>query len=113
MSEFQHGSNHERFIVDVELSDKTIIGIELEETIEDQRVSYSKISMQDVMQKLESLARDVGDSVKRISDAASPDEVSIEMGLEASLETGKLSAILVQGGSKAHFKVTLKWNLDK
>lgn len=110
MSGFHNSQSLRR--IPVELSDKTIIYVEVE-AIGDQPVSSSKASIKGVMQKLESLAKDLGDSVKQISDVACPDEISIEMGLEASLETGKLSAILVQGGSKANFKVTMKWNLER
>jgi Trypsin-co-occurring domain 1 len=38
-----------------------------------------------------------------------PDEATVEFGLSASAQTGKLTGLLVDGGAKAAFKVTMTW----
>lgn len=42
-------------------------------------------------------------------DKARPTEAQVEIGLDASLEGGKLTALLVKGVASATLKVTLKW----
>jgi hypothetical protein len=43
---------------------------------------------------------------------AAPDKVSIELGLELAVRSGKLTGLLVEGGGTASLAVTLEWNGD-
>ena len=38
-----------------------------------------------------------------------PDEATVEFGLSASAQTGKLTGLVVDGGAQAAFKVTMTW----
>lgn len=38
-----------------------------------------------------------------------PSEASVEFGISLSTKTGKLSALLVEGGGEATLKITLSW----
>lgn len=55
--------------------------------------------------------RSVASSVHRSVDGLKPDRVSVEFGLELSLDAGKVVAVLASGQAKASLKVTLDWNL--
>ena len=42
-------------------------------------------------------------------DKINPKKASVELGLEVGLDSGKLTALLVKGSSKANLKITLHW----
>lgn len=59
---------------------------------------------------------DFGDSLKaicgelgRVWEAVRPSEATVELSLGMSVKTGKLTALLVEGGGEANVKVTLTW----
>jgi hypothetical protein len=58
-----------------------------------------------VMGAVEGIASSLADTMERLR----PSEASIEFGLELAVETGKLTALLVKGSSKANLKITLTW----
>jgi hypothetical protein len=39
-----------------------------------------------------------------------PDKASVEFGIEVAIETGTLTALLVQGTTTANLKITLEWS---
>jgi hypothetical protein len=41
--------------------------------------------------------------------AAKPHKMSVELGLELALKSGKLTGLIVEGSGKAALKVTLEW----
>ena len=41
---------------------------------------------------------------------ASPDKVTVELGLELAVKSGKLTGLLVEGEGTASLAVTLEWN---
>ncbi|MFI5716186.1 CU044_2847 family protein [Nocardia sp. NPDC051750] len=54
---------------------------------------------------IQSVAATVHNSVAGLK----PDTVSVEFGLELSLDAGKVVAVLASGGAKASLKVKLDW----
>ena len=59
---------------------------------------------------------EVGDSIKSIADtlgtavkAASPNEASVEFGLQVAVKGGKLISLITEASGTATLKVTLKW----
>jgi hypothetical protein len=54
---------------------------------------------------LEGIAESVVGSLRKIK----PRNASVEFGVEIGLESGKLTALLVQGTGTANLKVTLEW----
>jgi hypothetical protein len=51
----------------------------------------------------------IGGQLSAAWDVIKPSEMSVEIGLEASVETGKLTGLLVSGGGKGSLTVTLTW----
>ena len=49
------------------------------------------------------------DAVRSAVSKASPDEVTVEMGVEVCVKAGRLTALIAEGGGTATFKVTLAW----
>ncbi len=41
---------------------------------------------------------------------AKPDKASIKFGLEVTLESGKLTTLLVKGSGKGNLEITLEWS---
>ncbi|MFF0431332.1 CU044_2847 family protein [Streptomyces sp. NPDC004327] len=55
---------------------------------------------------LSSFAQQLGDSVHR----AAPDRAVVEFGCQLGLQSGKLTALVVQGSANATLRVTLEWD---
>jgi Trypsin-co-occurring domain 1 len=60
--------------------------------------------------------RGLADSITEIAksivtgiEAIRPDSAEIEFGVDATLESGELTALLVKGSGTANVKVTLRW----
>jgi hypothetical protein len=49
-----------------------------------------------------------GSIVNALTDIG-PEKFSVEFGIEASIESGKLLALLCSGSAKANLKITLEW----
>jgi hypothetical protein len=52
---------------------------------------------------------EIGAQVVRAWQQVCPDEASVEFGLSVSAKSGKLTAVLVEGGADASLKITMKW----
>ena len=52
---------------------------------------------------------DISRAVMSAIDAVKPDSAEVEFGIDASLESGELTALLVKGTGSANLKVTLTW----
>jgi hypothetical protein len=51
----------------------------------------------------------VAEQLSRAWEKVQPSEASVEFGISLSTKTGKLSALLVEGGGEATLKITLSW----
>lgn len=49
-------------------------------------------------------------AIKAALSKASPDKVSVALGFEVALKSGKLTALLVEGQGKASLSVTMEWS---
>ncbi|MFI8519861.1 CU044_2847 family protein [Streptomyces sp. NPDC085481] len=54
---------------------------------------------------LSSFAGQLGDALHR----AAPDRATVEFGCQLGLDSGKLTALVVQGSASANLRVTLEW----
>ncbi len=68
--------------------------------------SFGKLDFDEVGKILEGLAQAVHTSLA----AAAPQKVSVELGLELAMKSGKLSGLLVEGEGKGSLAVTLEWD---
>jgi hypothetical protein len=55
---------------------------------------------------------EIGSHVARAWRQVSPDEASVEFGLAVTAKSGKLAAVLVEGGADASLTVTMTWRRD-
>jgi hypothetical protein len=68
-------------------------------------VASSAFAFDDVEDSIVSLSQ----ALKGILDKIKPSSASVEFGIEIEVESGKLTALLVKGTSKANLKITLNW----
>lgn len=52
---------------------------------------------------------EISKAVMSAIDAIKPDSAEVEFGIDASVESGELTALLVKGSGKANLKVKLSW----
>jgi Trypsin-co-occurring domain 1 len=71
----------------------------------DENVSAHIPSLDEVGVTIAAIADQLSGTLKRLA----PTTATIEFALELGLESGKLTAILVQGSAKANVKVALEW----
>jgi hypothetical protein len=64
-----------------------------------------KFDFDEVAGTLEGLS----DSLKTALSKATPDKVTVELGIELALKAGKLTSLIVEGEGKGALTVTLEW----
>jgi hypothetical protein len=57
---------------------------------------------------VEGIASSFTSSLKRLG----PNRASVELALEAGVQAGQLTALLVKGSGKASMKIVLEWDID-
>lgn len=70
------------------------------QSVVNKKYSFNKISKQ-----IEEVSKKIKDSFQE----SKPDKVIVELGVELSVESGELSALLVKGSGKANLKINLEW----
>jgi hypothetical protein len=93
--------------VPVELPGFGQIKVQAIVSAKEQDVSNVKdvMSWGDVNKTIEGIAT----TLKATMDKVAPDKASVEFGIALELESGKLSALLVQGTASSSLKITLTW----
>lgn len=108
----------ESSLLPIELSDGNVVMVEvksIEPTLSTKKKNVStkqkpdKFSFDTVKGQLKSFSEDLVSSFESIK----PDKLSIEMGCEFAVESGKMVALFVQGTAKSNIKITLEWNDSK
>lgn len=74
-----------------------------------QDIAFSPASFMDMMHSIESIAASIVSILHHIK----PQKASVEFGLKFALESGKLTAMLIQGASSANLKITLEWSQEQ
>lgn len=64
-----------------------------------------RFSFGDVTATLEGVAQAIRDAVERVK----PDKVSVELGIELVVKSGKLTGLIVEGEGTGSLTVTLEW----
>lgn len=95
-------------IIAVELSDKTVVNIEVT-PIGEQRVSACQQSFEEVKNTIKSIAIDIAETMRNVQKEINPDKISVKLGLEVAIESGQLTALIVKGASKANLEITMEW----
>ncbi len=94
-------------IVTVQLEDGTIVKVRASSLGGEEDVAdFDKLlSFKDVTNTIESIAGAVVATLKKVQ----PDKASVEFGVEVAIESGQLTALLVQGTATSNLKITLEW----
>jgi len=58
---------------------------------------------------IEGLAGELAKTIDRVK----PKKASIKFGVEVSVESGELTALIVKGGGKGNLEITLEWEREK
>ncbi len=64
------------------------------------------IPFDEVTRSLGGIARGIGAVIR----TAKPDKASVELGVEFSMQEGKLVSVIARGEGKANMKLTLEWS---
>jgi hypothetical protein len=59
----------------------------------------------EVTRTIEGVARDLAACLDRVK----PEKTTVEFGVEIAIESGKLTALLVNGAAKGNLTITLEW----
>jgi hypothetical protein len=89
----------------VVLDDNTTIQIEMAKPEGRQEVADISLQFADFANVITGIATKLQSAIASVR----PQEATLEFGIEAGIEAGKLTALLVQGTTKANVKVSLKW----
>ena len=95
----------ESTIVQVELSDGTQVNIEAT-PVGEQQIAARTLPFEEAAAAIGSIAQDISTAVQK----AKSDKAQVKFGLEISVESKGLSALLAKGSGKANLEVTLEWN---
>lgn len=69
----------------------------------------SKLSFEPAKQAIEAIVTELGDAIRK----ARPEEASVAVGFSFTAKSGKLTALVVEGGAGATLTVTLTWKSEK
>jgi hypothetical protein len=94
-------------IVPLTLEDGTEIHIEATPLDKEEDVSSLEAIPFD---KILHLVKGIGKAFSTGLHALNADKASIKLGLEVSLESGALTALIVKGTGKANFEINLEWS---
>ncbi len=90
--------------VPIQLSNGAVIKVEVGETGRED-VSIQDLSFDNITQAIEGVAESIQKSLAKVK----PNKTTVKFGIEASIESGKLTAAIVKGASKANLEITLEW----
>jgi len=95
-----------KLILPLKLDSGQVIKIEATSTDKEQEIGVLDAIP---IEKIADMIKDIGKSFKGVFEAVGPKRVGIKLGLEVSLESGALTALIVKGTGKANFEVSLEW----
>lgn len=103
-------------VIPARLSDGSFINVEVRDLSEDQsdfaemEVSgRTEWAFSEATKTIESIAKEIGETLRRIS----PQKASVTFGVEVALKEGRLTALFVNGSSKASMEICLEWVREK
>jgi hypothetical protein len=92
-------------IVPLILDDGTQIKIEATGSKERDVTTIGELHISEITK----LIKGIGASFKDVFESIGPNKVAIKLGLEVSVESGALTALIVKGTGKANFEISLEW----
>jgi hypothetical protein len=74
-----------------------------------EKVGITELRFADLIPSIGGISETVLAAIKKVA----PKKASVEFGVEVSIESGKLMALLCSGGATANLKITLEWEEEK
>ncbi len=71
-------------------------------------VAFCAMNFDEIAVSIEGIVETIGNALKKVK----PDKATIEFGIEVGVESGKLTAVILQGSGKANLKIALEWSGD-
>lgn len=96
-------------IIQVQLSDGTIINVEATPIGEQDVASPANRAFREITDSIKSITTELAETLKEINQSVQPDKISIKLGLEIAVESGQLTALIVKGAGKANLEITMEW----
>jgi len=92
--------------VPVELSDGTTVFATLTDVRRETEVAWKSYDLKDLISAIRGLSRELLDPITSLA----CESAEVKFGFAATVEEGKLAALLVSGGAEASIEVTLRWS---
>lgn len=90
--------------VPVQLPNGAIVKFEVTQTGRED-VSFDPKQFQPVAEAIEGVVEMIATPLRKVR----PKKVSVKFGMELTIESGQLTAIIVKGSGKANLEITLEW----
>jgi len=94
--------------IPIELSDGSTIEVECIVSGEQPKSIFKSAKLKPVLDKISTLASDLKEAVG----SASPDKLTVEMGVVIGIKDGALTALILKGNADINLKITLEWGKD-
>lgn len=91
-------------MITVELTDGTHLRVEATQ-IGDRKVNFQTRPFQEVTTAIESLTKEIAITLHKVQ----PVRATVKFGIDISIESGKLTAVLAKGSNTANLEITLEW----
>lgn len=95
-------------IIPVELADGTVIKVEAT-PFGEQKVSFHSRPFQEFVRSLKTIVTEIANPLKEINQVVQPDKMAITLGIDISIESNQLTALVVKGGGSANLGITMEW----
>jgi len=97
----------DRVVVPMTLTDGTIVRVSACQLGGDENVVdwAEAFQFSEVTGMIEAVAQDLAACLNRVK----PQKTTVEFGVEIAIESGKLTALLVDGSAKGNLKISLEW----
>lgn len=94
--------------ISLELEDGHVIQVETEDMGRSD-VSLDRYAFKDVTEALEGIVEAVATTVNK----ARPTKAAVKFGVDVGVESGKLTAVIIKGSSRANLEITMEWERSK
>lgn len=92
-------------VIPTQLANGTVIHVQATLLGGDEQVADHLPTFEDVSHTIEGVARSLFSSLEQVK----PRKARVEFGVKIALESGHLSALLIQGSGTANLKIILEW----
>lgn len=93
-------------LVEVKLPDGSIIHVQAIDLGGEQKIAFKTPELTTLVPRIEGIARTLAEVWKKVK----PQKATVEFALQLAVESGQLTALLMQGSTEANLKICLEWS---